>query len=128
MSKTIKKVGIPTSILRGATKNENGLKVIKGTFNGVSVELIQDMEKPFYFGTYELKGFVNVQFQNEMLISNEKATSIIWLNNKSEYKRFKSGAISTLELNDLVINKDGSYTSKYSYAFYSNENDYTLEA
>ena len=127
MTKTIKKVGIPTSILRGATKDENGLKHIKGVFNGVSVELTQDKEQPYFYGTQDLKGFVNVQFQNDMFITNEKATSTIWLNNKSAYTKFKKGLIDTLELNDLIINKDGSYTSKYLYAFISNENDFTLE-
>lgn len=127
MAKTIKKVGIPTSILRGAEKDENGLKHIKGVFNGVEVELTQDSNKPFYFGEYTLNGFVNVQFQNDLFITNEKATTTIWLNNKSAYNKFKKGLMDTLELNDLIINKDGSYTSKYSYVFISNENDYTLE-
>lgn len=127
MVKTIKKVGIPTNILRGALKDENGLKHIKGVFNGVMVELSQDKEKPYFFGTQELTGFVNVQFQNDMFITNEKATNTIWLNNKSAYTKFKKGLTDTLELNDLIINKDGSYTSKYLYSFISNENDFTLE-
>lgn len=127
MTKTIKKVGIPTSILRNATKDENGLKHIKGIFNGVMVELTQDIEVPYFYGIVDLKGFANVQFQNDMIISNEKATSTIWLNNKSAYTKFKKGLIEQLELNDLIINKDGTYTSKYVYAFISNENDFTLE-
>lgn len=127
MTKTIKKVGIPTNILRSAEKDEIGLKHIHGFFNGVEVNLIQDTEKPYFFGEYTLSGFVNVQFQNHLFITNEKATTTIWLNNKSAYNKFKKGLMDTLELNDLIINKDGSYTSKYSYVFISNENDYTLE-
>ena len=127
MTKTIKKVGIPTNILRGAVKDEIGLKHIHGFFNGVEVNLIQDSEKPYFFGEHTLNGFVNVQFQNDLFITNEKATTTIWLNNKSAYNKFKKGLMDTLELNDLIINKDGSYTSKYSYVFISNENDYTLE-
>lgn len=127
MTNTTKKVGIPTSILRNAKRDENGLKHIKGVFNGIVVDLTQDANKPYYFGEQTLEGFVNVQFQNDKFITNEKASATIWLNNKSVYSKFKKGTLDTLELNDLIINKDGSYTSKYLYVFISNENDYTLE-
>ena len=122
------KVGIPTELLRKASKNALGLKVVSGIINGVSVELTQDNVNPFYFGSVEISTNVNVLFNGKVIVESVKPTNNnIWLNNKSLAKKIIAKSIEVFEIDGLIINLQGEATSKYLYHFYSNENDFTLE-
>lgn len=122
------KVGIPTELLRKASKNALGLKVVSGIINGVSVELTQDNVNPFYFGSVEISTNVNVLFNGKVIVESVKPTNNnIWLNNKSLAKKIIAKSIDNFEIEGLIINLQGEATSKYLYHFYSNENDFTLE-
>ena len=122
------KVGIPTDLLRKASKNSLGLKVVSGLINGVSVELTQDNVNPFYFGSVEISTNVNVLFNGKVIVESVKPTNNnIWLNNKSLAKKIIAKSIDNFEIDGLIINLQGEATSKYLYHFYSNENDFTLE-
>lgn len=122
------KVGIPTELLRKASRNALGLKVVNGSINGVSVELIQDSVKPFYYGSVEISTNVNVLFNGKVIVDSVKpTTNNVWLNNKSLAKKIISKSINEFEIDGLIINLNGEATSKYVYHFYSNENEYTLE-
>ena len=122
------KVGIPTDLLRKASKNALGLKVVSGVINGVSVELIQDSVNPFYFGSVEIATNVNVLFNGKVIVESVKPTNNnIWLNNKSLAKKIIAKTVEEFEIDGLIINLQGEATSKYLYHFYSNENDFTLE-
>ena len=122
------KVGIPTELLRKASKNALGLKVVSGIINGVSVELTQDSVNPFYFGSVEISTNVNVLFNGKVIVESVKpTTNNIWLNNKSLAKKIIAKTVEEFEIDGLIINLQGEATSKYLYHFYSNENDFTLE-
>lgn len=123
----IKKVGVPTTLIRNAIKNENGLKVINATLNGVNVTLTQDPNKTYYFGSLQLEGITSVCYNGKYVIKNDNTDNILWINNKSMVTKFLKGDIDKLELNGLLIDRSGTYISKDIYEFYSNENDYTLE-
>lgn len=122
------KVGIPTELLRKASRNALGLKVVNGSINGVSVELTQDSVNPFYYGSVEISTNVNVLFNGKIIVESVKpTTNNVWLNNKSLAKKIISKSIDEFEIDGLIIALNGEATSKYIYHFYSNENEYTLE-
>lgn len=133
MTKTIKKVGIPTQLLRQATATENGLKVITGLLNGVKVDLIQDVKYKFIFNDMspvEKMGCV-IHYRNEIIFDSKENfnNSIdLWVDNKSLVKRIKNNEVLEVEIDNYIINLySGAVESKFEYMFISNENDFTLE-
>ena len=137
MTKTIKKVGIPTTLLRSAILNEEGEKVINAKFNGVDITLIQDKEYKFIFhqvinkkNTYAIIHYRNdIIYKSPVLFENVNVNYVdLWIDNKSLVKRIKSGEVDNVDIDaynvDLI---NGLVLSKYEYMFISNENDFTLE-
>lgn len=133
MTKTIKKVGIPTTLLRGATINEEGLKVISAKLEGVDIELVQDNQYRFIFHSISTsqKTGCNIHYRNEVIFtSNGLYDNIIdlWIDNKTAVRRIKDGSVDSVEIDNYTVDLlTGVVESKYEYMFISNENDFTLE-
>lgn len=133
MTKTIKKVGIPTQLLRGATLNAKGLKVIAGVLNGVKVDLLQDSQYKFIFNDItpkEKKGCI-IHYRNEVIFNSSKnfiSYIDLWIDNKSLVKRIKNNEVIEIEIDNYIVDLvSGVIDTKYDYVFISNENDFTLE-
>lgn len=133
MTKTIKKVGIPTQLLRNASISEEGLKVIEGYLNGVYKYLVQDREYKFIFNDKSASENLgcSIHYRSEIIFTSPKGFDKVidlWIDNKSLVKRIKNNEVLEVEIEDYIVNLDtGCVQPKFEYMFISNENDYTLE-